>query len=621
MIAKKVTKKKGTKSDFKNLVGYLMREHKPEESIEYNRISNCGFNTIDLATKEIQATQARNTRSKADKTYHLVVSFKAGEHPTQDQLEDIEDEICKSIGYAEHQRISVLHTDTDNVHIHIAINKIHPENHRSIEVLRDHYRLSDACNLLEERHGLGKDNRIQKPDQQSHQPGKAGDLEAHSGLGSFKGWIKENVSEINSVLERSTDWNDLHKQLASFDLVLRERGRGLVMSSKFEKAYTKASDLGKAFSKGQLESRFGLFEKPNDITVNVVKQYKKRPQQVKGPALALWKAYQADRQQVHSLKNSFLNQIKKEHALSIENLKSKKSSKKVEIFHDNVLSSRQKRDTYRVVLQGFRGDLAQAHLESRQKRKHIHQQHPSLTWQAWLINKASEGNLEALDTLRSSIRKSKKGAEQFAFLGPANEYQSTALQPKIRANGDLLYTLQSSTIRDTGDELRMTIHQKDDLVIAIKLARQKYGDHLHIEGDDAFKKAVVELCVQMAQPVTFQDSTLERRREVLEEIKQVHQDKTDLENWIADKNKASEKDSDRGKVKLFDTKDEGSAIYVGIETISATQSVALYHNPDITLVVPINKEQKLRLAQYQNNTKIVLNIHGQPHSERLKRGR
>jgi len=82
MIAKKVTKKKGSKSDLKNLVGYLMRDHQPEQQIQYSRISNCGFDTIGLATKDIQATQARNTRSKADKTCHLVVSFQAGEHPT-----------------------------------------------------------------------------------------------------------------------------------------------------------------------------------------------------------------------------------------------------------------------------------------------------------------------------------------------------------------------------------------------------------------------------------------------------------------------------------------------------------------------------------------------------------
>jgi hypothetical protein len=38
----------------------------------------------------------------------------------------IEERFCKALGYAEHQRISVAHHETDNVHIHVAINKIHP---------------------------------------------------------------------------------------------------------------------------------------------------------------------------------------------------------------------------------------------------------------------------------------------------------------------------------------------------------------------------------------------------------------------------------------------------------------------------------------------------------------
>ena len=38
----------------------------------------------------------------------------------------IEERFCNALGYAEHQRISVIHHDTDNVHIHVAINKIHP---------------------------------------------------------------------------------------------------------------------------------------------------------------------------------------------------------------------------------------------------------------------------------------------------------------------------------------------------------------------------------------------------------------------------------------------------------------------------------------------------------------
>src|SRR5262245_11982455 len=51
------------------------------EKVEYHRITNCHSQDIGWATKEILATQARNTRSKTDKSYHLVISFPEGEKP------------------------------------------------------------------------------------------------------------------------------------------------------------------------------------------------------------------------------------------------------------------------------------------------------------------------------------------------------------------------------------------------------------------------------------------------------------------------------------------------------------------------------------------------------------
>ena len=85
-----------------------------------------------------------NPRSRADKNYHLVVSFPEGEKPTRAQMEDIEDTLCAAIGFAEHQRVSATHQNTDNWHLHIAINKVHPRTFRNVEPWTDHYRLQEC---------------------------------------------------------------------------------------------------------------------------------------------------------------------------------------------------------------------------------------------------------------------------------------------------------------------------------------------------------------------------------------------------------------------------------------------------------------------------------------------
>lgn len=118
------------------------------------RVTNCGTDDPSAATLAIEAIQAANTRSKNDKTYHLVFSFPPGEQPALDVLHDIEDELVAAIGYADHQRISAVHVDTDHLHVHVAINKVHPTGLQNIEPYYDKHRLMEACERLELKHDL-----------------------------------------------------------------------------------------------------------------------------------------------------------------------------------------------------------------------------------------------------------------------------------------------------------------------------------------------------------------------------------------------------------------------------------------------------------------------------------
>uniref|UniRef100_UPI000494843A TraI/MobA(P) family conjugative relaxase n=2 Tax=Enterobacteriaceae TaxID=543 RepID=UPI000494843A len=124
------------------------------EKVASYRVTNCGTDDPADAAILIQATQAANTRSKAEKTYHLVYSFAPGEQPDLETLHAIEDELCAAIGLVEHQRVSAVHVDTDNLHVHVAINKVHPTGLQNIEPYYDQFRLMVACERLEVEHGL-----------------------------------------------------------------------------------------------------------------------------------------------------------------------------------------------------------------------------------------------------------------------------------------------------------------------------------------------------------------------------------------------------------------------------------------------------------------------------------
>ena len=186
MIAKRIMSPQGG-AGYQRLAGYVLnvqREHQPAdpaswtrlnayildtahqgEKVAWARATNCQTDDSGWAVKEILATQARNTRSRGDKNYHLVVSFPEGERPTREQIEDIEDRLCAALGFEEHQRVSAVHQNTDNWHLHVAINKVHPRTFRNIEPFRDHYRLQEACAELEIRHGLTREPHTTEPEQ------------------------------------------------------------------------------------------------------------------------------------------------------------------------------------------------------------------------------------------------------------------------------------------------------------------------------------------------------------------------------------------------------------------------------------------------------------------------
>jgi hypothetical protein len=104
-------------------------------------LTNCVSTDTTWAVREIAATQWLNTRAKSPRTYHLIISFKAGENPDAQTLRLTEERFRKALGYAEHQRVSVVNHDTDNVHIHVAINKIHPRTLTLHDPIRDYITL------------------------------------------------------------------------------------------------------------------------------------------------------------------------------------------------------------------------------------------------------------------------------------------------------------------------------------------------------------------------------------------------------------------------------------------------------------------------------------------------
>lgn len=98
MIVKHVAMRTVRKSSFLDLARYMTDTQQNTVRIWGVSITNCHCEALEDALAEIQAVQRRNTRSTDDKTYHLIVSFRAEEQPSKEMLRTIEDQICRGLG-------------------------------------------------------------------------------------------------------------------------------------------------------------------------------------------------------------------------------------------------------------------------------------------------------------------------------------------------------------------------------------------------------------------------------------------------------------------------------------------------------------------------------------------
>lgn len=252
MIAKHVAMSSARRNGFAELVRYLLDDQAKQERVGAVRATNCHSDMPAVAVLEVTSTQRQNTRATSARTYHLIVSFRAGEQPAPATLAAIEAALCDGLGYGAHQRVSVVHHDTDNLHLHVAINKIHPTRFTLHDPHRDYHTLGRLCGQLEQRFGLQQDNHHAR---KCGVENRAADMEHHTGVQSLIGWIQRDCLV---AFDAAGSWTALHAALHVHGIKLQPRGNGLVITST-QGTSVKASAIGRAYARSRLEARLGPF--------------------------------------------------------------------------------------------------------------------------------------------------------------------------------------------------------------------------------------------------------------------------------------------------------------------------------------------------------------------------
>ena len=174
----------------------------------------------------------------------------------------------REMGLEGHQAIYGLHNDTRNYHVHIAVNRVHPETlkvvrtnngfdirqaHKDramIEKMQGWKPLENSPYIVTEEGEIAQ--RI--TDHEPKPSPKAVEFEMATGEKSAQRIAQERGHDI---IKNATSWEELHESLKKIGLRFEKKGSGAIIW--VGETAIKASSVDRSFSMGKLVKRLGEF--------------------------------------------------------------------------------------------------------------------------------------------------------------------------------------------------------------------------------------------------------------------------------------------------------------------------------------------------------------------------
>lgn len=303
MIVKKIKNTKTEKPkvwQIGDLVDYIRFPHNrnPQEKIEYAGGRNF-LSTTHVGQKMEMIALARETAHSNMPVQHWMFSWREGEQPSREQVEELVDMFLEKMEMIGHQTIYGLHHDTDNYHLHIAVNRMNSESgkvvqpHRGFDIREAHKILAHIENkqgwaseensmyAILENGELARRRVAQKVKLKQ----AALDFEHATGEKSAQRIARERGYVI---IKNAQSWVEMHEKLAKVGLRFEKKGSGAVII--VGKNVVKASSVDRAFSMGKLCKKLGNFEEGN-YPENLEKI---APEPVSSVNHEVWKEYQQE---------------------------------------------------------------------------------------------------------------------------------------------------------------------------------------------------------------------------------------------------------------------------------------------------------------------------------------
>ena len=445
--------------DYARLAAYIADAgHDGEKCLMSWHVGCWSEDDYALAVLEAETVQALNTRTTKEKTYHLLVSFRPEDEAklTPEAFKAIEERFAAALGFTEHQRHCGVHKNTNNIHLHIAYNRIHPEHLTRHDPYYDYKTLSSTCRQLEQEYGLMVDNGFERANENSLSH-KAATLEARTGQESFEGYAKRHKSEIMQALEQVKDWQGLHEGLKALGLGVKHHGNGLVfhnLHSKDSQHAVKASAVDRTLSAKRLQERFGEYRSYRNLRqIQEVSRYQATPLHLSPERGELYAKYQTGIE----TRRTRLQSVKEREDTARAAIRQQWEAKRREIEQMSI-AKRNRRNLLALARKHEAEALAKAKLEFQPEREAARRKVPYTSWSGFLRHEAERGNEIALAVLRSL----KEAVQPEQALEPTQgQVKDTAPPAKDWSKHGLEYATTATVKADFATQQRAVLERED----------------------------------------------------------------------------------------------------------------------------------------------------------------
>jgi len=203
----------------------------------------------------MQATARQSVLVQAP-VYHLTVSFAHQDHVTPEQMQSVVDRVLRDLALSEHQALMVAHKDREHAHVHVMVNRVHPDSGVAWERWQDRPTIERALREEEQARGLrsvpGRLHQVEGsklPERAALSPGERRQAE-RTGDPAFAARVQSMLPDLRSA----RSWEELSSRLADHGLRVEGKGQGLVFTDGEHEV--KASRVGRDLSLRRLEERF-----------------------------------------------------------------------------------------------------------------------------------------------------------------------------------------------------------------------------------------------------------------------------------------------------------------------------------------------------------------------------